>query len=138
MPASFLDTNIFVYSLGTAVADQRKRERATEILLSDDDLVLSVQVLQEFYTQATRPNRPDRISHTTALVLMSAWRRWHVVDLTVQVLDRALELCAAHRLNYWNSAIIAAASVAGCSEVLTEDMQDGASIAGVRIRNPFI
>ncbi|MGH9412807.1 MAG: hypothetical protein ACRD0Y_03615 [Terriglobales bacterium] len=61
-----------------------------------------------------------------------------MVALTVNVLDRALELCATHRLSYWDSAIIAAAAMAGCEELLTGDMQSGAVIAGVRIRNPFL
>ena len=61
----FVDTNVLLYSISTEASDQRKRDIAIA-LLDADDLALSVQVLQEFYVQATRATREDAISHDVA------------------------------------------------------------------------
>ncbi len=137
MPLAFVDTNILLYSIGDKPADSRKRERARQLLTSSE-LALSVQVFQEFYVQATRPSSAGRISHELAIAFIGRWRRFQVQSITPELFDRALELCARYKLSYWDSAIMAAATIAGCDEVLTEDMQHGATIAGVTIRNPFL
>ena len=134
---SFLDTNILLYSCSPAPTQLRKRQRAQE-LLEGSDLALSVQVLQEFYWQATRAARPHPLTHDTAVGLIGVWRRYPVLDISQQVLDSALEICQDHRIPYWDSAIIAAAGLSGCEVLLTEDMQNGATIAGVTIHNPFV
>lgn len=137
MPPAFVDTNILLYSIGDDPTDRGKCVRARAILASSE-LILSVQVFQEFYVQATRPSSPGRISHELALAFISRWRRFQVQPITQALFDRALDLCARYKLSYWDSAIIAAAAAAGCAEVLTEDMQHGAVLAGVRIHNPFL
>ena len=53
----FFDTNVLIYSISADSAEAEKRRRATELLRRDDG-ALSIQVLQEFYAQATRPTRP--------------------------------------------------------------------------------
>ena len=54
----FIDTNVLLYAISRDAAEQDKAKRASD-LLADHDLALSVQVLQEFYVQATRASRPD-------------------------------------------------------------------------------
>jgi predicted nucleic acid-binding protein len=132
----FFDTNILLYSVSTHPADTAKRERALTIL-AEADGALSVQVLQEFYVQATRATRSDRLLHADAVDLITGWTRFPVQELTLTILNAALEITAAHRLSYWDSAIIAAAHALGCRELYTEDMNDGQRIAGVLIVNPF-
>jgi predicted nucleic acid-binding protein len=61
----FVDTNILLYAISRDSAEQDKAERASDIL-AERDLALSVQVLQEFYVQATRASRPDAIGHRQA------------------------------------------------------------------------
>jgi hypothetical protein len=56
----FLDTNILLYSISRDPAEMERRQRAVD-LLDLNDGALSVQVLQEFYVQATRPSRPDPV-----------------------------------------------------------------------------
>ena len=132
----FLDTNILLYSLSTAAGEAEKAARAREIL-DGEDCALSVQVLQEFYVQATRPTRSDAISHELAAAFMQSWLRFKVQETTLAVMQAALEIRAAHGFSYWDSAIIAAARALGCRELLTEDMADGREVEGVMIRNPF-
>jgi predicted nucleic acid-binding protein len=106
-------------------------------LLDRDDVALSTQVLQEFYVQATRPTRPDRLPHNIAAGLIVTWTRFRMQPITLKIVTAALEIKAAHGFSYWDSAIIAAASALGCSKLYTEDMTHGREVESVRIVNPF-
>jgi predicted nucleic acid-binding protein len=132
----FLDTNILLYSISRNPADMLKRERAIALLARDDG-ALSVQVLQEFYVQATRATRPRPLSHEIAVGLLTAWTRFKVQEITLSILNSALEIRAAHRFSYWDSAIIAAARALGCRELYSEDMSHGREVEGITIINPF-
>lgn len=132
----FLDTNILLYSISTT-ADEESRRAKTVPLLERDDCALSVQVLQEFYVQATRASRPDPLPHDIAAGLIRTWLRFRVQENTVAVLEDALEIKAAHGFSFWDSAIIAAARALGCRELYSEDLSHGREVEGVRIINPF-
>jgi predicted nucleic acid-binding protein len=132
----FFDTNVLLYSISANLLDIQRRDRAIA-LLERADGALSVQVLQEFYVQATRPTRPHPLSHEAAVNLVTGWTRFPVQDMTLSILNAALEIKAAHRFSYWDSAIIAAARALGCGELYTEDMSHGREVEGVRIVNPF-
>ena len=132
----FLDTNILLYSISRSPNESDKRDRAIAILDEDDNAV-SVQVLQEFYVQATRASRLDALTHQTAAGLVGTWLRFEVQDVTLAVMQRALDIKSAHGFSYWDSAVIAAARTIGCDELLTEDMSHGQIIDGVTIIDPF-
>ena len=132
----FFDTNVLIYSISIDPTEAEKRQRATELLRRDDG-ALSIQVLQEFYTQATRPTRAHRLSHEIAADLIRAWTRFPVQEMTLTLFARALEIKKTHRFSYWDSAIIAAARALGCCELYTEDMSHGRQVEGVTIVNPF-
>jgi predicted nucleic acid-binding protein len=132
----FLDTNILLYSISSERAEAEKRERAIS-LLGRDDIGLSVQVLGEFYVQATRATRRDALAHEIAAGLIEAWLRFPVQNLTRELVLNALTIKAAHGFSYWDSAIIAAASALGCRELYTEDLPHGGDVQGVRIIDPF-
>ena len=132
----FVDTNVLLYAISRDPAEQDKAKRAGEIL-ADRDLALSAQVLQEFYVQATRASRPDPISHQQAVRLIESFRRFPVQDITSAVVMAALDTCQRLQLSYWDSAIIEASRVMGCSEVLSEDLGDGQDYGGIRVINPF-
>ena len=132
----FLDTNILLYSISSDPAEAAKRESA-RLLMDRDDGALSVQVLQEFYVQATRPTRLDPLPHEIAVGLIGTWTRFAVQELTLSILDAALEIKTSHGFSYWDSAIIAAARALGCGELYSEDMSHGREIEGILIVNPF-
>jgi predicted nucleic acid-binding protein len=132
----FLDTNILLYSISRDPAEAAKRDRATA-LLDLDGGALSVQVLQEFYVQATRSSRPDPLPHDIATGLIATWVRFAVQETTLSIVTEALAIKAAHGFSYWDSAIIAAARALGCRELYSEDMTHGRQIDGVMIINPF-
>lgn len=132
----FLDTNVLLYSISKDRDESAKRERAIALLEADGG-GLSVQVLQEFYVQATRVTRPDPLPHEIAAGLIRTWMRFAIQDVTTSILTRALDIKLRHRFSYWDSAIIAAARALGCRELYSEDMADGREVEGVLIINPF-
>jgi predicted nucleic acid-binding protein len=136
MTLRFLDTNILLYSISRDPAESAKRDRAIALIDADDN-ALSVQVLQEFYVQATRPTRADALPHEIATGLIRTWLRFKVQEITVPIMARALEIKVAHRLSYWDAAIVAAANTLGCRELYSEDMAHGHDVEGTTIINPF-
>lgn len=132
----FADTNVWLYAISRDPAEENKAHRANA-LLSGPDLALSVQVLQEFYVQATRPSRADAITHEQAARLIESFCRYPVQDITREIMTAALRTRQRFRLSYWDAAIIEAARALGCQEVLSEDLNDGQDYAGIRVTNPF-
>ena len=132
----FLDTNILLYSISRDPTETTKRDRAVELIDAGDN-ALSIQVLQEFYVQATRPTRPDPLPHDIAAGLIRTWLRFRVQEISVPIMTGALEIKAAHRLSYWDAAIVAAARALGCRQLYSEDMSHGRELEGVTIINPF-
>ena len=132
----FLDTNILLYSISRDRREADKHDVAVR-LLDERDNALSVQVLQEFYVQATRPTRTDALPHDIATGLIRTWLRFPVQDVTLSVMGHALDLKARFTLSYWDAAIVAAAHALGCRELLTEDLSHGLAIDGLVIANPF-
>ena len=133
----FADTNILLYSISLAPGEAPKAEMAIA-LLAATDLCLSVQVLQEFYVQATRSSNPSALSHRDAVAFIATWLRFPVQSLTVPVLQAALAAKERWQLSYWDAAIIEAARASGCHEVLSEDLNHGQDYGGVRVTNPFL
>lgn len=132
----FVDTNVLLYAVSTA-PDEEKKNGTARAILDRDDLMLSAQVLQEFYVQATRMTKPDRLAHEAAVNLVESWLRFRIVETTVPLVQQALATAARWRISYWDAAIVEAARRGGCPEVLSEDLQAGMNFAGVTVRNPF-
>lgn len=132
----FLDTNILLYSISRNPEEAAKRHRAIALIDAGKN-ALSVQVLQEFYVQATRPTRTDALPHDVAAGLVRTWLRFKVQEISVPIMTGALEIKAAHGLSYWDAAIVAAARALGCRELYSEDMSHGREIEGVTIVDPF-
>ena len=132
----FVDTNVLLYALLPDEEEQGKAARANEILLARD-LALSVQVLQEFYTQATRESRPGRITHEQVTSAIESLRRFPIQETTVAMVLSAMSIRQRFSISYWDAAIIQAARALGCEVVLSEDLNDGQDYAGVRVENPF-
>ncbi len=133
----FVDTNILLYSLELEAAKSDKGEIARRILLSAD-LALSVQVLQEFYVQATHSRRPDALTHDFAVRLIEKWMRFRIQDNTRAVLRAALEIKSRYGTSYWDAAILAGAQCARCNELLSEDLNHGQRYGSVTVVNPFL
>ena len=134
--AQFLDTNILLYSISQDPVESGKRDRAIA-LLEDDSNTLSIQVLQEFYVQATRASRADAIAHELAAGLIETWLRFRIQDMNLAVLKWALRIRQTHGFSFWDSAILAAALALGCDRVYTEDLAHGQVVEGLTVIDPF-
>ncbi len=132
----FVDTNVLLYAIARDPAEADKARIAGD-LLSERDLAISVQVLQEFYVQATRATRDDRLTHAQAAGLAESFLRFQVQAITVPVMRDALDTHQRFGISYWDAAILAAARAAGCDSVLSEDLDDTTDYEGVRVENPF-
>ena len=134
---TFVDTNVLIYSYDVDAG--RKREIARGILRElwmRQTGALSIQVLQEFYVNVTRK---------IAAPLPKAVARAEVDSYTVWCIDTTpAEISAAFRIEdeagigFWDALIVAAARKAGAEQILSEDLNPGQIIAGVRIENPFL
>jgi predicted nucleic acid-binding protein len=132
----FIDTNVLVYA--NDPADRRKQQIARETLLEHaGTLVLSAQVLSEFYSVVTRRFSPF-LGLEEAGTIVDDLRRFPIVVIDEQLVLDAITISATAMLSYWDGLILAAARNAGCDVVLTEDMSHGSTVAGVRIESPFV
>jgi len=132
----FVDTNVLLYAVSTVEDEAAKAETARR-LLKEPDLALSVQVLQEFYVQATRAAKADRLTHAQAARLIESWLRFKVRDLDVGLMQAALNTSDRYRISYWDAAVVEAARSLGCRHLLSEDLNEGQDFNGVVVRNPF-
>lgn len=132
----FLDTNILLYAVSQTPSERKKREVA-RALLAQSGLGVSVQVVQEFYVQATQSQKGS-YGHDEAVLFLSWVRRLPVQPVTLDVFDRALALRKRFGISYWDAAIVAAAGTLGCELVYSEDLSHGQDYDGVRVENPFL
>lgn len=136
MPDRFVDTNILLYAAASSPAEARKRDAAIRTL-TESGLVVSVQVLQEFYHQATRPTRKSRLSTAEALAFLEPILEFRVQPMTVGIFRDAVRLSRRYGIAYWDGAILAAARACNCPEVYSEDLNHHQDYDGVRVVNPF-
>ena len=132
----FTDTNVLLYAAIDTPENAGKHRIASEIL-SRSDLCLSVQVLQEFYYQATRPTRLGRLTYDDALAFLGTLLRFPVQDVTLGLFREATVISRRYHLSYWDGAILAAARALGCEAVYSEDLSAQQDYDGLRVINPF-
>jgi predicted nucleic acid-binding protein len=131
----FVDTNIFVYADDRAARAKRVRARAVlSELVRTRRAVVSTQVMQEYFAAATKKLG---LSPERARVRVERLNRLDVVIIRPELVLGAIDLCRLHALSFWDALIVRSASAAGCGRLLSEDMQDGQTIDGVTIENPF-
>lgn len=133
---AFVDTNILLYAISTAPEEAARKQRAREIL-AKTGWGLSIQVLQEFYVNATRaPNPAMRHEDAEATIRQLLLRP--VADSHAALLLEALRLKARYQLSYWDAAIVATAQQLGASTLYSEDLQHGQTFDAVKVVNPFL
>jgi predicted nucleic acid-binding protein len=131
----FVDTNIFVYADDRAARTKRVRARTVlSELIRTRRAVVSTQVMQEYFAAAIKKLG---LSPERARIRVERLGRLDVVLIRPQLILGAIDLCRLHGLSFWDALVLRSASAAGCARLLSEDMQDGQTIDGVRIENPF-
>ena len=131
----FVDTNVLVYLFDADAPE--KRARARELLREErDSIVLSIQVLGEFYVTVTR-KFAESLSLETATRAVEAFSRFRVQPVHAETVSAAIRRSRSAMLSYWDALIVEAALKAGAGVLFTEDLQDGRRIEGLQIVNPF-
>jgi predicted nucleic acid-binding protein len=136
---SFLDTNIFVYSFDpNALSKSRRAIQLIQQALSTGKGIISYQVVQEFFNVAFRrfsqPMTPEEAGEYLKAVLVPMLG----VHSSQALYYAALNLRADHRLSWYDSLIVAAATQTQCKVLLTEDLQHGRRFGDLRVENPFL
>jgi predicted nucleic acid-binding protein len=135
--AVFVDTNVLVYARDAS--DQTKHDRAMAWMAALWDAEagrLSWQVLQEYYVTATRKLDPPRDSVLVREDIASL-STWHPIVANLPLIDVAWAVADRFGFSWWDALIVAAAQMAGCTHLLTEDLQDGQDLDGVLVVDPF-
>jgi predicted nucleic acid-binding protein len=134
---TFIDTNVLIYAHDL---DAGPRHTIAARLVADlwdtRRAVISTQVLQEFYVNATR-KIPSPLPRALARQLVKTYSVWQTELVGPAEIQRASELEEEHQLSFWDALIVAAAIKGGASTILTEDLSPGRRISGVRIEDPF-
>ena len=131
---AFVDTNVFVYSVDTA--EPKKQELAQRLIETTPDLVISTQVLNEFYTIVTR-KLAEPLPLDEAATAVEWMTRFSCVPVDADLVLRGIKVGQRWQLSHRDALMVAAARQAGCDRLLTEDLADGASYDGLRVENPF-
>ena len=136
---TFFDTHIFVYQLDPT--DKRKHKVAETLVrraLADETVCISYQVVQECLNTVTRKAavamQPDRARQYLDVVLLPLMK----VGASPALYQRALDVQLRWRFSFYDSLIVAAALSAGCSRLLSEDLQHGQRIESLTVENPFL
>jgi len=130
------DTNILVYA--TAAASDPKAQRSRDLIVRGMQLGWSVLLLQTLAEFSNVAIRKAGIPIDDIRATIAAWRAVLPVQAAEDSdLTAALDAVKAHRLAFWDAMLWAAAERAGVRHLLTEDLQDGFVLQGVRFVNPF-
>ena len=133
----FLDTNVLVYLFDRDAPTKQKKAR--EILESQGGtgtIVISTQVLEEFYVNVTRKlGKP--LSEQEAEGAVRDFALLDVVEIDLPMVLRAIAGARTHRLSLWDALIVESAQARACRRLLTEDLQHGRQFGALRIENPF-
>ena len=130
-----LDTNVLAYAEGVNGAERRDAAPALIRRLPQGEAVVPVQVLGELFNVLVRKAGKSRTDARNAL---SSWRdAFPVIETSLDVMWMATDLAVDHNLGVWDAVIMSAASRSGCRLLLSEDLQEGFSWAGVTVVNPF-
>ena len=132
----FFDTNIFIYVVSAAPADQAKREIAQRLLL-ESEFCLSVQILQEFMDVTLRKKHLG-LTHTEISDMIRHMLAYPLVETSVALAQRAFDIKIRFGIRYWDAAMVAAALELGCHTIYSEDLSHGQDYGGVTVLNPFL
>jgi predicted nucleic acid-binding protein len=133
--ASFVDTNVVVYADDADAGEKRDLARALLTrIFSDGSAVVSVQVLQEYFSAATRRLG---LPAEAARRRVEALGRLDVVALAPDDVLAAIDLHRLHSLSIWDALIVRAALISGCRILYSEDLQSGRRFEALEVVNPF-
>jgi predicted nucleic acid-binding protein len=134
---TFVDTNVLIYAHDVDAG--RKHDIAQDLLRTlwvDRAGMLSTQVLQEFYVNATRKIRKP-LAKPEARSVVDTYAAWCVDGIGTADIVAAFRIEDQARIGFWDALIVAVAARSGARRVVSEDLNAGQAIAGITVENPF-
>ena len=133
----FFDTNVLVYLFDADSSDQRKKARALFRKHSEaGDILLSTQILQEFYVAVTRKlARPLEVA--AAAQAVSSFAELPLVQIDSKLILSAIHRSRNNQLSFWDALVVQAAIEGHAGTLYSEDMQHGQMLDSLRVVNPF-
>lgn len=129
----FLDTNILIYLYST---EEKKQKRVLELLQTEDEFVISTQVLSEFCNVLKK-----KLNFTTKQIniLLQDFEENFLLHTTdIEQIKTALTISDRYKYSFYDALVIAGAIHSGCTLLFSEDLQHGQAILNkVKITNPF-
>jgi predicted nucleic acid-binding protein len=133
---TFVDSNVLIYAYDVkAVAKNRIAKAVLRELWSEQAGIVSVQVLQEFYVNVTR-QIPTPLPKEVARRVVEDYSVWSV-ETTPHEISRAFRIEDESGIGFWDALIVSSALKSGATRILSEDLNAGQRISGIRIENPF-
>lgn len=133
----FVDTNVLVYARDASEPDKQPQALAwVDHLWQARTARLSFQVLQEYYATTTRKLKPG-LTRDQARADIRDLLAWRPVSVGTELLEVSWAVEDRFGLSCWDALIVAAARLAGCDYLLTEDLQHGTDFDGLRVVDPF-
>jgi predicted nucleic acid-binding protein len=132
----FFDTNVLIYWLDTSDAAKNAAARRWVAAIWENRRGrISWQVLNEFYSIGTR-----KLGSPSPAVrqLVEAYSTWTPITFDLPMLQRAWHWMDRASVSYWDALIVAAAEMAGCRYLLSEDFQAGRRFGELTVVNPFV
>ena len=133
----FLDSNILIYAFDTGEPRKRAKSRALIESLPAESIVLSAQVVNEFYFTVTRKlsRKAPAAQAEEAVRGLSGFR---ILPLDYRLSLAAMELIRKHQLSIWDALIVESALEGRCRTLFSEDFQDGRKYGSLKVTNPFL
>lgn len=133
---TFVDTNILLYAHDVESGEKHDiADRVLRELWHEGAGVLSLQVLEEFYVNATRKIRVPLARHQ-ARSIVNDYLEW-TTETTPAEISTAFRIEEEARISFWDALIVSSALKSGAGRILSEDLNAGQRISGIRIENPF-
>ena len=134
----FVDTNILVYAHDIdAGMKQKTAKRIISELWESRSGLLSTQVIQEFYVTLTR-KIPKPLKRAAARGIIRTYFSWEVIIIEPSQILHAIEIEDRYKLSFWDALVVSTAFAGNTGTIVTEDLNHGQIIEGVRIVNPFL
>lgn len=133
----FADTKVLVYGYDAGEPEKQTAAQALiELYGATGDLVISTQVLQEFFVTVTR-KLAQPLTTDNAYEIVQNLAEYPLVQLDKAMILSAIRRSKVDKLAFWDALIVEAVLGAGCETLFSEDMQASREIQGLTIRNPF-
>lgn len=132
----FIDSNFFIYLFDKD--EKEKREHCQKLLVkleSSHIIVISTQVIKELSSVLLcKFNYPI----SDLKIFIAQLEKFEVAETPAPTILKGLDILSSYQLSFWDSIICATAASANCVLIISEDMQDGQEILGMKIQNPFL